>query len=199
MTDKNKEILDQFTIEELVEALERKRDPSEWWSEDHDDGEPWWYRWMYATKYISQQVVPIDDGKWECSSHFARPSGQFDTAEQAMKAFEDIPDHFATRNKDEREADQDWETFHILERGRYRVRVYRYWGGWSYNLYRRYHDSDEYYFYCESLHRFRSSLSAQIHAEEWLNSLVIEDKKADPKKEFVDDIVYGNNSIVDTI
>lgn len=76
MTDKN--VLKDFTIEELLEEAATRQEADEWVEEPFGETTKQWVRYMHSWKSIMQQIVERDDGTWECASHFAFPSATFD-------------------------------------------------------------------------------------------------------------------------
>ena len=186
-------VLEQFTLDEIIEAIQERLDPDEWVTEeDGTPGEPQWrHRYMHRYSTISQQVTPTDDGKWKCSSHFGHPSGKFDTAYAAMEAFDDIPYSDASNEKDERETDLNWKRCFETSIDMFKARVVQYyWQTYTYEIYRM---VDDQYLHLEAAdYRFESSISARIHAEKRLYELVgVENETKNWRQPYTEPIIYG--------
>lgn len=184
-------VLEQFTINEILEALEHRWEPGKW-QINSSVGPDWRHRRLYKVTSVMQQVVP-DGDKWKCSSHFGHPSGKFDSVEDGMAAFEAMNEYDALSDTDDREPDMSWDMcFEILYYdGEFKARVTPYyWSTWTYEIYRL---TDGQYLHLESTEfRFDTPISAQIHAESRLYELgSAENDTTNWRQPYVEPIAYG--------
>lgn len=186
-------VLDQFTVDEILEAIENRWEPGKWQTTS-SAGSGWRHRRLYKVTSIMQQVVPDGGGKWKCSSRYGHPSGKFDSVEDGMAAFEAMSEYDALSDTDDREPDLSWDKHYevLYWDGEFKctVRPY-YWSTWTYEIYRNIGGQ---YVHLESTQfRFQTPLSAQMHAESRLYELgSAENDTTNWRQPFDDPIVYGS-------
>ena len=198
--------LAEWSLEQLLAAAHMKVQANEWYEYERswvDDGRKEWGRYLNKWDNVKQQIIPREDGTWECHSRHAYPTGKFATAKEAMAAFEAIPLDQAYEEKDRRESIWDgegtnWKPIYEVHRDDFKGRIIPYfWDTCIYFIYQKIDDVYEKVF--ESEFRFKSATAAMRHAEEVMEKLIYSNPycggTADNwKPQWVDKVEHGGDN-----